>query len=68
MIGRIRKPHCILRNFQEAGGIAVIGAKSSKNGGVRTPFVSDDTRHAVRVVSAVVFVYRNKCAMKKEKM
>ena len=63
MIGHIRKPHCIPHNFQEVGGTASIGAKSSKNKGVQAQFVSDATRHAVRVVSAVVFEYSNKCAV-----
>ena len=56
MMGHIRKPHCIPHNVQEVGGNAGIGAKSSKNEGIRASFVSDATRHAVRVVSAVVFV------------
>ena len=66
-IGRIKKQHGIQRNYQEAGGTAIIGAKSSRNRGVRAPLVSNATCHAVRVVSDAVFVCRNKCALKKRK-
>ena len=63
MIEHTGKPHCIPHNCQKVGGAAGIGAKSYKNEGVRAPFASDAMRHAVRVVSAVVFACSNKCAV-----